>query len=170
MVENVLYLGWKPILLSFILNTFVAFKKTRPRHHSWGIVKRWATIHLSHPVVKSGNDIAERNFASLVFDARRWRGRRTEESNESRNEQFLGGRQRTFNRRCFYPILIMNAETAPPQNVPQLSEVVLVLIPTKVSHHSKWVTSSFSYLDYDNSIRSSCGACNSFPFCGANWK
>ena len=33
-VKNVLYLGYKMLLLFFILNGFVGFKKTKPRHHS----------------------------------------------------------------------------------------------------------------------------------------
>ena len=33
-VENVLYLGYKMLLLFFILNGFVGFKKTKPAHHS----------------------------------------------------------------------------------------------------------------------------------------
>ena len=33
-VEIVLYLGYKMLLLFFILNGFVGFKKTKPRHHS----------------------------------------------------------------------------------------------------------------------------------------
>ena len=33
--ENILYFGPKSIVLSFILKIFVAFKKTKPRQHSW---------------------------------------------------------------------------------------------------------------------------------------
>ena len=33
-VEKVLYLGYNMLLLFFILNGFVGFKKTKPRHHS----------------------------------------------------------------------------------------------------------------------------------------
>ena len=57
MVENVLYFGWKPILLSFILKTYVAFKKTRPRHHScMSSAKKYRLVclHFIHRIFERG--------------------------------------------------------------------------------------------------------------------
>lgn len=62
MVEKALYLGQKLLLLFFILNSFVAFKKTKPRHHSCALHQvelkfQWNNVNANFGECRRGNII-----------------------------------------------------------------------------------------------------------------